>query len=110
MKEIKKDKDLVAFCGLYCGTCKKYLRDKCLGCSKNEKAGWCKIRKCCIKNNYNSCADCETIKNLDNCRNLNNFFAKFIGFILRSDKVKYLNRIKEVGYEEFAKEMANKNK
>jgi len=52
MREIVKDKEMVAYCGLYCGACPQYLKEKCEGCMKNVKATWCKIRKCCIKNNF----------------------------------------------------------
>ena len=42
MKEIVADTNLIGYCGLYCGACKRYLKDKCPGCHKNEKAAWCK--------------------------------------------------------------------
>ena len=28
-KEVKTDKELIAYCGLYCGACGKYMNDKC---------------------------------------------------------------------------------
>ena len=37
MKEIKENVGLVAYCGLYCGACKAYLKEKCSGCLNNEK-------------------------------------------------------------------------
>jgi len=59
MKEVASNPDLVAYCGLYCGACGSYLRETCPGCHQNEKAEWCKVRVCCIDNQYLSCADCE---------------------------------------------------
>ena len=50
MKEIISDPKLVAFCGLYCGACKAYLKERCPGCHDNEKATWCKVRTCCLEN------------------------------------------------------------
>jgi hypothetical protein len=38
MKQIIADKNLVAYCGLYCGACNKYLDGKCPGCQKNKKS------------------------------------------------------------------------
>ena len=59
MRSIVSDHGLVAYCGLYCGACGRYLKDKCPGCHENQKAGWCKVRVCCVDNHYASCADCE---------------------------------------------------
>ena len=57
MKEIVSSPDLVAYCGLYCGACKRYRMEKCPGCRENEKAAWCKVRACCRGNHYSSCAE-----------------------------------------------------
>ena len=104
-KEIITDKNLVAYCGLYCGACRAYLKRKCQACKDNEKASWCKVRKCCIENNFTSCADCN-IKLLEECKYFNNFMAKLFGFIFRSDRTACINRIKKIGYDAFAQEMA----
>ena len=105
-KEIKVDKDLIAYCGLYCGSCRKYISGKCLGCRKNEKAAWCKVRACCMSNGNNSCAACSM--NPHDCKKFNNFFSKVFSFVFRSDREACIRRIKEVGEEEYAKEMAEK--
>jgi hypothetical protein len=80
MKNIKLNAKLIAPCGMNCGICKGYLREKnkCPGCremSKN-KPEYC--RKCIImhceilkKNNMKFCSDkckkfpCTRLKNLD---------------------------------------------
>lgn len=110
MKEIVADKDLVAFCGLYCGACKRYLREKCPGCAKNEKATWCKVRTCCMSNDYLSCADCRIVDDLADCKKLNNIIAKIFSFILRSDRQACLRLVKEKGCEEYAQTMAGEKK
>ncbi|MDM8528216.1 DUF3795 domain-containing protein [Anaerolineales bacterium HSG24] len=108
MKSIVADPKLVAYCGLYCGACKKYLKGSCQGCAKNEKATWCNIRLCCIENNYTSCADCKEFDDVNDCKKYNNFVAKVFGVIFRSDRRSCIIRIKEVGNDGFAKEMAEK--
>lgn len=96
----------VAYCGLYCGACKKYINSRCEGCYNNEKANWCEIRKCCIEHNYNTCADCQMTSSRE-CKKYNNIFARVISFILRTDRSKCIERIKEIGMEQFAIEMKN---
>ncbi|MCE5250137.1 DUF3795 domain-containing protein [bacterium] len=108
MRDISADKDLIAYCGLYCGACKKYLRESCPGCHENEKATWCKTRLCCIEHSYASCADCTVVDNYVECKKLNNFISKLFGLIFRSDRLACIALIKEKGYEDYAREMAEK--
>ncbi|MDP4184418.1 MAG: DUF3795 domain-containing protein [Bacteroidota bacterium] len=107
-KEIPIDKSLIAYCGLYCGACRAYRKGKCPGCQKNTKATWCKVRLCCIENNYLSCADCAKTE-LKACKKFNNPVSKIFALVFRSDRNACIARIKEVGYEVYAEEMA-KNK
>ena len=106
MEPIVADAKLVAYCGLYCGACGKYLKGKCSGCAGNEKATWCKIRTCCMENSYTSCADCEQFDDVADCRKFNNFMSKLFGFIFRSDRKACISRIKAIGIESYAEEMA----
>ncbi|MDO8261260.1 MAG: DUF3795 domain-containing protein [Candidatus Magasanikbacteria bacterium] len=108
MKEIQKDKNLIEYCGLYCGACRSYLQEKCPGCRKNEKATWCKIRKCCQDNNYPTCADCKTFSEAKDCKKFNNFISKIFALIFRSDRAACVKRIKEVGADKYAEEMTEK--
>lgn len=105
MKQITPNIELIAYCGLYCGACRSYLKGKCAGCKENVKATWCQVRKCCMDNKYSSCADCQTIE-LMQCKKYNNFISKMFGFVFRSDRAACIQRIKETGYEGFALEMA----
>jgi deoxyhypusine synthase len=58
MKEkIAADPEFIAYCGLYCGACPRFLKGKCSGCRKSETLSWCKIRNCNENNNYHTCAD-----------------------------------------------------
>ena len=106
-KEIIADEKLIAFCGLYCGACPSYLKGKCLGCKDNVKATWCKVRQCCMENNYSSCADCK-IMELKDCKKFNNFISKMVGFFLNSNRSACIAKIKEIGYAEYAKDMTCK--
>ncbi|MBN2214026.1 MAG: DUF3795 domain-containing protein [Bacteroidales bacterium] len=107
MKEIVADKNLVSMCGLYCGACPKYLKDKCPGCEGYEKATWCKVRTCCLQHGNSSCADCKEFEDVMECKKFNNLFSRIIGFILRSDRAACIEMIKEIGYEKFASYMAS---
>lgn len=105
--EVKADKYLVAYCGLYCGACGKYLKGKCPGCRQNEKAKWCKIRACCIDNRYHNCSECQM--NPHDCKKFNNLLSKFFALVFGSDREACIKRISEVGADKFADEMAEKN-
>jgi hypothetical protein len=106
MKGIKEDAGLVAFCGLYCGACKAYLKETCQGCGKNAKATWCKIRSCCMGKSIRSCADCAEFKDPRGCGKFNNLISKFFGLLFRSDRRACVMAIREGGYDAFAKRMA----
>lgn len=105
MKEIISDAKMVAYCGLYCGVCKAYLKEKCQGCHDNEKASWCRIRKCCNENSYSSCADCKEFSDPMKCAKFNNFFSKMFAFIFRSNRPSCIQQIKEIGIQGYADKM-----
>ncbi|MGL1932269.1 MAG: DUF3795 domain-containing protein [Desulfotalea sp.] len=109
MNEIISDSNLVAYCGLYCGACKKYLNSKCPGCHENQKATWCKIRTCSIEKKQSSCAECTDYSDIDNCKKYNNAISKIIGFVLKSNRKACIAQIREKGLQGHADEMA-KNK
>jgi hypothetical protein len=107
MKEIVTDTKLIANCGLYCGSCGRYLKESCPGCADNKKATWCKVRTCNMEHGYASCADCKEYTNPMDCKKYNNFMSKVFGFIFKSDRNACLNMIKNNGYENFANYMAS---
>lgn len=106
MKPVIADQNLVAYCGLYCGACRKYLSGKCPGCHENNKAGWCTVRACNTLNNYNSCTDCREFPNPMDCKKFNNFFSKVFALLLKSDRAACIAKIKAEGYENFTAFMA----
>jgi hypothetical protein len=105
MKSITADPALVAYCGLYCGACGKYLRDKCPGCHDNTKASWCTVRSCNIERHYSSCAECVEYPDAMDCKKFNNIFAKVFGIIFRSNRAACISQIKTLGVQGHADEM-----
>lgn len=96
---------IVAYCGLICSDCGAYKRNRCKGCySEKPMNRNCKIRKCTIENSYITCADCTEFTELKKCRKLNNLISKFFSFIFRTNRIGNLNRIREVGLEQFKAE------
>jgi len=107
MREVTKDVNLIAYCGLYCGACGAYLKERCQGCFENTKAAsWCKIRVCCAEHNYKSCAECVEFADVNECKKFNNFISKIFGLIFRSDRKACIAQIKEKGREGHAEIMA----
>lgn len=106
MNEIPNDTKLIAACGLYCGSCKKYILNKCPGCDANVKATWCKTRTCCKELNIQSCAECNSYKSTLDCPKMNNLISKLFSLVFKSDRHASIKRIKEVGYQQYAKEMS----
>lgn len=106
MKQIASDPNLVAACGLYCGACPSYLKEKCQGCKKNESATWCKVRSCCLENKITTCAECKTFQDPRDCSKFHNFISRIIGFFLRSDRRACVLQIRQKGLQGHADEMA----
>lgn len=106
MKDIEANKELIAACGLYCGACRKYLSDKCLGCHENVKATWCKIRSCVEGRGYHTCAECS--KNVNECKIYSNFIGKIFAFLFKSDCPACIRYIRDHGEHAFAEEMTKR--
>ena len=106
MKDIVSDPNLVAYCGLYCGACGAYLRDRCPGCHEKAKAKWCKVRSCCIANEYVSCADCREFGDPGDCTKFNNLISRLFGLVFRSNRAACIRQIRELGIKGHADNMA----
>lgn len=110
MESVKIDTGLIAKCGLYCAACPKHLKGKCSGCRENEKAGWCKVRTCCLEKGIASCADCKEVDDPIKCKKYYNIMVRLFGFIFNSDRARCIKEIKAVGYESYAGQMAQNGK
>lgn len=106
MREIVANEELVSFCGLYCGACKSYLKEKCPGCREKGKYKKCKMRPCCIEKKISSCADCQDFKNVMDCSKYTNKLWNIFEFVFRTRRSDSIGFIKEKGYETFAEYMA----
>ena len=108
MKEIVSDPSLVGYCGLYCGACRAYLSGRCPACHDNEKAKWCKIRSCCLVNEYASCADCADFTDPNDCKKFDNLFSRFFGLVFNSNRKACVDLAREKGLRPYAAYMAEK--
>ena len=99
------DTVIIANCGLVCSNCGAYVKGKCRGCHGGKPMhSRCQIKKCTEEKQYDTCADCQELSDLKECRILNNFIAKIFRLVFRSDRVGNLIRIRAVGYEKFQNE------
>jgi len=102
------DVKLVAYCGLYCGSCRRYAgnQGRCAGCAENHKATWCKPRSCCIQNGHATCADCQEHTDPMDCGKLNNLLSRLFGVLFNSDRRANIEYLRANGTAAFAAEMA----
>lgn len=105
--------NLVSYCGFYCGACPALKKGKCEGCKGNSTKcaiGYkaCKVRPCCLENNYSSCADCKKYDSVKDCKTYNPFLINSLQFLLKSSRRKGIEMIKEKGEVEFVKFMTQK--
>ena len=106
MPETSGNVKLVAYCGLYCGACRRYRRGGCPGCAENARATWCKVRSCCQERKYASCADCTTVADVAECRSFTNPIARVFGWLFNSDRRKCIVQVKTLGLAAHADAMA----
>lgn len=107
--EIQTDVILVSYCGLYCGACKSYLKGRCPGCLKQGKYKKCRMRPCCLENNYRSCAECKDYIDVMDCKKYTNPLWNLFEFVFRTQRSRCIAYIKQHGYEKFARLMSKKN-
>jgi len=108
MNQIEKNEKLISPCGFYCGACKSFLKGKCHGCETNT-SNWsrkCKVKLCCKENNHQTCAECGQYSDVKECKKLNSLFTRFFAVFVGYDRPGSIRKIKEDGYSEYAKQMA----
>jgi hypothetical protein len=102
-------KEQIGCCGSYCGTCKALKENACRGCKIGYQNGKrdlskarCKIKICCMRNNFVSCADC---REYCSCNIIQDFHSKN-GYKYKKYR-EAITFIKENGYDKYLK-IANK--
>jgi hypothetical protein len=105
-KIVSVDTSLIAACGLYCASCKRFQADKCHGCAGYEKATWCKIRACCLEKEIANCSACTEFIHLKDCKKFNNMLGRTIEFFFGGDRAKSIEYIRENGADRYAVLMA----
>lgn len=95
----------IGCCGAYCGTCRALKEQICKGCKIGYENGErdidkakCKMKVCCIKKGYNTCADCS---DMPTCQTINEFYDKK-GYKYNKYK-QAIEFIKQNGYGELIK-------
>ena len=98
-----KDEIFLGCCGAYCKTCRAFTENYCKGCkigygdnSRDLAKAKCKMKVCCLKKGFISCADCME---LDTCEVMRSFFSKK-GYKYRKYK-EAIYYIRENGYKNF---------
>ena len=111
-KEVTNSPRLIGACGLYCAACGAYLGGRCAGCSSGETKdkGWCKVRHCCHKQDYSTCADCALYDDPKKCEIFDGIISRAFGVVFNSDRRACILRIRKIGREDFATEMTVKKR
>lgn len=68
------DKNMIAFCGTYCGVCEWKDKIGCKGCKGNKGEmfwGECDKAKCCMEKGFEHCGECPDMP----CRKLKELFG-----------------------------------
>lgn len=99
---------ILAYCGLVCSNCGMYRKGKCLGCHSDKPMNRnCRMKACAMARGYTTCAECKDFRNLQECKKLYNLVSRLMGLIFRTDRIGNLNRIRQVGLDEFKAEKAS---
>lgn len=113
MKTAEPEINLISYCGFYCGACPKFTKGECDGCKGDHPKcalGYkaCKVRPCCIKNEFSTCAECQIFESPKECKIYNPLLIRFGQFITKTSRRKGIELIKEKGEFEFLRIMQDK--
>lgn len=93
----------IGCCGAVCRTCQQFTNKICAGCKIGYKSGdrdlnkaKCKIKICCIKKDFITCADCDS---LESCTTIQDWHGKN-GYKYRKYK-QAIEYIRKNGYKNF---------
>lgn len=114
LKVTHSDTSLVSYCGFYCGSCSKYIKQECIGCrGDNSKCSigykTCKVKPCCTRNNFSTCAECTISGSVKDCKDFNPLMIRFGQFITQTSRRKGIEMIKQKGLNYFVDFMKDRN-
>ena len=113
-KEMSRDEYLIGHCGIYCAECPSLSSGKCDGCrGDSAKAAvvykQCKVKPCCVENDFFTCADCTIFASTKECKKYNPLLLKIASWIESSDRSKSIEMIRSKGRAEFLAFMQERN-
>lgn len=103
----RTEKDLGAYCGLYCGTCPMYTGGKCTGCkgpteTLADHCKSCQMRPCAQAKGIKSCAECNAFP----CAKTNKMHES--GKPMGQAAAANCKAIQEIGYTQWLAEQESK--
>lgn len=113
-EQMTDNEQLIAYCGLYCKFCPSSTSGKCEGCRGNSAKHSvlykrCKVKPCCVKNGFFTCADCTIYASVKECKKYNPLLLKIASWVESSDRSKAIEMIKTKSRIEFSAFMDSKN-
>jgi hypothetical protein len=111
---MENKENLISHCGFYCGACPNYTSGKCEGCRGNSPkcavgVKKCKVKQCCVENDFFTCADCTKCASTKECKKYNPLSIAFGEWISSTSRRKGIEMIRKEGRAHFLAFMADKN-
>ena len=95
----------IAACGRFCGACPKYIKKKCVGCTKRESDGLCKVRSCAVEHHCANCAECVYFDYVEKCKVFNSARMKLRAKLSGDDFHASVERLRAIGEMKYSVEM-----
>ena len=109
-EQMTDNEQFIGYCGIYCKKCPSFTSGKCNGCRVDSaKYKKCKVKPCCVENEFFTCADCTIYASTKECKKYNPLLLKIASRIESSDRSKAIEMIKAKGRAEFVAFMEDRN-
>ena len=104
-EQTEKNENLIGYCGIYCGACPSFTSGECDGCrAKSAKSAVrykaCEVKRCCIENQFFTCANCTIYASTKECKKYNPLLLKIASWVESTDRSKAIEMIKTKGLTE----------
>jgi hypothetical protein len=107
---MEQKNELISRCGLYCGACKKYLKNICSGCRTKAPPSWCEVSPCAASKDLFSCADCSDFPDVYRCGRLYPFKYRFGEWVAGMSRKAGIEMIRTDGCERYVQFMVEENR